>query len=1129
MKIAPARLSSLVRGFALIAFTICASFPLAFAAETLRYDFEAIADPAVDPVLNTAPAAIQDGAFVNPANVEIIEGEVVTVNSIRYGLGKSLKFNNATFNPILAGYIDTGLNPTGWRMANGDRMNRNYTAMAWVKFNNLTGDNMVFGQFPDGSLHLGTRGGGFHSGHWGDDITASTKSAVATWQHVAFVNEFQSQSIYVNGSLIAGPGSNGDSTGVSTNLLIGTWRNEAFEGSIDDIKIFGDEALSAARIAQEMTRTLTPLTLANVSSATLDNTGFHFTIQDFAPGSIVNLASVALFIDTVAVTPTSVSKTAGLTTVTFNLPAPPYGSGTAHTYTLSAKDGSNPATPNITKSGTLTMPVLAALLPGPVGTTSSWGMREYRANADFAGNWNNNSLATVADALRDLPGTDPDPATNDLVDTPSVPVMNHTDPDEPGHLGNFNNDFPYPGHTAGLPDNNIAFLGKTSLVIPAPGTYTFSVHSGDGFALRINGGPPNNTSRFLSSNRTSATNGIDPADPRTLFFTGGTADAYTTGVYQFTAAGTYTVNFVSYSGTGNSFHEVAWTPGAFLWDYQTTTWQLLGSPNDPAVLAIPYQPRFINPLPGPSGTAHHFGLRVYLNAFGGSTAASASNWLANNAATRFPDDTDTFDLQRNFINFSDIRDNATSVLQNQGYISNDDVLPGGFTNQNNVITTAKARITVATPAVYTFSARGDDGFLLRLKAISGPHPKFTRVSHPSATDGNPGLEMSNLNEFYYSGETGDSLTRGIIFLPAGQYDLEYLQWERGNGYWYELTAAVGDFPHGTEPPTGWFPVGFSTPAPPPNTQPNISAAGWTVASTPSEAVTTFTIAGAQAALAAGATTSNWDSINFTDPENGGGPISSSPSSAWPRNTPADDNNYAMRATSQLIVPTTATYQLGYLGDDGGYLIIRSTGGRPNPSFDPSLVSNLTGVGTAEPADPTNTPNVLNKLRTELGTGNSQTIGRITLTPGTYDLETLFYEGGNGSFWRVVGGIEPLATPGVWNPLSKGGNVAVQTMLPLVTQALDPIPVTDWTMNPSTGAFSLTFASLSGATYQFEYSTTMQVGISGVPDTWNPAPSGTIIGAAGTTTVTGNIAAFHPSNGGVLPLSAPRAFFRIRRL
>ncbi len=1114
----------------------CASISAASGAQTLRYNFESLSDLSMDPVANLAPGATQNGTLVNAGGkLSLQENQEVLVNSVRYLLGKSIAFGNADAEEGSAGHINTGLNPSGWGMANSNTLNRSYTAMAWVNFGSTAGDNMVFGQLDGDALHLGSRNGNFHSGHWGDDLGPDQGFSVGTgtgaWQHVAWVNDGNAQSIYRNGVLIVGPGATGAGGGAAANMMIGTFRNNgSFVGAIDEVKVFGDQVLTAAQIQTEMTNTLTVVPLAVVTSAKLSNSGFTFTIQDFVPNSIVNTASVELVIDGNLIPTASVirTKTAGVTTVTYvpTLPDPSvYGSMSSHNYTISAKDQSNPASPNISGSGNLLMPVLPPTVPGPAGTTSTWGLREHRAAPTALG-----TIGVTVDGLAVLPPADPDPGTNTIFDG-AVPVLNHSDPIDPGNQGNFNNDLPFIGGQVGVADNNIAVVGKTQLVIPAAGSYTFSVHTDDGFALRIGGGPVGNTSRFTSSNRATATNGIDGSDPQTIFFSGGAADSSTTGIYNFTAPGTYDVLFVSYEGPGGAFYELAWVPGSFRWDRETTNWTLVGSPLDSSVTAVPFKPRFLTSLPGPAGGNDTWGIRTFYSATVGSTE-TVSTWLRTTGATRVPDESQTWDEQRNFLNLSDIRNVDTQVLTSQGNVPNDNILPGAVGTGNdsvqNVVTTAKGRIVVTTPGIYTINARGDDGFFLRIKGVNGaPAPSFTRATHPDLNNGSARLEMSNRNEIYYQDGTGDSNTRGIISLAAGQYDLEYFIWQGAGGGWYELSAAAGEFPHGTEPPAGWRPIGLNYTPPSPAGLPQISAAGWTVESSAPGSLATFSIAGAQAALTAGGTTSNADAINFTDPQSGGGPPSPAPAFPWPRNTTGDDDNYAIRATGNLVVTTAGTYRIGYQGDDGGYLIIRGTGGNPNPSWETTLLENATGAGVVEAEDPANAPGILNKIRTEIGTGNSRTIGRITLQPGTYQLEGLMYEGGGGSYWGIVGAIEPVSDT-VYYPLSKGGAVPAFSMLPLVFVPVENIPVTNFTYNPATGDYSLTFGSSVGLNYQLEYTNAMEPGLGGAAETWNPV-SGTIPGEAGTTTVSGNMNAFKEASGGLLPDNTPRAFLRVRRL
>lgn len=1128
------------RQFALMALAGCASVSAAYAAQTLRYNFENITDPTTDIPTNLVVPAGVNGTFVHPEKIGVNTDEEVLINSVRYLLGKTLQFVNVDGETDTAGHIDTMGTLADWGIANVT-YNRDYTAMAWVKFESAAADNIVFGQLDPANnigLHLGTRNGNFHSGHWGDDIGpdqgAATTVAAGTgsWQHVAWVNSGTNQSIYKNGVLVVGPGAPAAANASSSNLLIGTFinGNGSFVGALDEVKVFGDTALTAAQIQTEMTNTLTAVPLAVVTSAKLTNTGYTFTIKDFTPNSIVNPASVELIIDGFTVT-ASASKAGDVTTITYlpTLPDAGYGSMSLHSYTVNAKDQSNPATPNITATGNLQMPVLPPVIAGPAGTTSGWGVREFRGGPAYG------TIVTAVDTLSGL--TEPLPVTG--IFDGSAPVMNHGDltgATTGGSKGNFNNDLPFIGST-GVEDDNIAFVGKSQLVIPSAGDYSFSVHVDDGFALRISGGPAGNTGRFTSSNRNTATNGIDPADPQTIFYSGGSADAYTTGIYNFSAPGTYDILMVAYEGTGGAYYELAWAPGAFKWDYQTATWTLVGNPNDPTVLAVPFSPRFPATYPGPLGSTGTWGVRTFYGATVGSTE-TVSNWLRDTGVNLPPDEATVYDRQRANLNMSDNR-NTAGEFQNPGYFANDYTLPGAVglldDSVDNMVHMAKGRVRVTVPGPYTFNARGDDGFFLRIKALSGPNPEFLKVSHPDFNNGEPRLDMSNRNEMWFNGGSGDTQTRGVINLTAGDYDIEYFNWQGGGGAWYELTAAVGDVPHPQEPREGWRLIGFSydPPAPPTNGLPQISAAGWNVESTAPGSVVTSDIAGARLALTNTGTSSTWDAVNFTDPEAGGGPASPVPPFPWPRNTSADDQNYAMRATGNLVVPVAATYRLGFQGDDGGYLIIRGTGGNPNPSWETTLLENATGVGVVEAEDTVNAPLVLNQIRTETGTGNSRTIGRITLQPGTYQLEGLVYEGTGGSYWGIVGAIEPVepVDSTAYLPLTKAGVIAPLAVMPLVSPVPDSIPVTNFAYNPTTGAVSLTFVSTAGSNYQLEYSTTMQAGAVGVPETWNisPGANANFAGAAGTTTLNFNISTLQVANGGVLPAASPRVFLRVRAL
>ncbi|MES2469062.1 MAG: LamG-like jellyroll fold domain-containing protein [Verrucomicrobiota bacterium] len=140
-----------------------------------------------------------------------------------------------------------------------------YTVMVWANFASAAGDNMILGQdgalaLPGGeSLHLGTRNGNLHTGHWGDDLGPDQSVNVppgAGWHHVTYTNDGAAgnQSIYLDGALVVGPGAAGVAGAFDTtkNLLIGTSNNGgSFSGQIDELKVY-NSLLSASEIQAGM-------------------------------------------------------------------------------------------------------------------------------------------------------------------------------------------------------------------------------------------------------------------------------------------------------------------------------------------------------------------------------------------------------------------------------------------------------------------------------------------------------------------------------------------------------------------------------------------------------------------------------------------------------------------------------------------------------------------------------------------------------------------------------------------------------------------------------------------------------------------------------------------------------------
>ena len=115
------------------------------------------------------------------------------------------------------------------------------------------------------------------------------------------------------------------------------------------------------------------------------------------------------------------------------------------------------------------------------------------------------------------------------------------------------------------------------------------------------------------------------------------------------------------------------------------------------------------------------------------------------------------------------------------------------------------------------------------------------------------------------------------------------------------------------------------------------------------------------------TTSVVDVVNFRDPGGGGGSGNFGSDDLFPNDGPGDDNDFAIRATGTIVVPTGGTWTFGINSDDGASLTI---GGQ-------SVIDDDT---LHAPRD---------------------TFGVTTLSAGEHELELVFFERGGGAESRVV--------------------------------------------------------------------------------------------------------------------------------
>ena len=249
-------------------------------------------------------------------------------------------------------------------------------------------------------------------------------------------------------------------------------------------------------------------------------------------------------------------------------------------------------------------------------------------------------------------------------------------------------------------------------------------------------------------------------------------------------------------------------------------------------------------------------------------------------------------------------------------------------------------------------------------------------------------------------------------------------------------------------------------------------------------------------------------LNFTDPQAGNNG-SWTPSNNFPLNTNFDDNDYAMLATGNLVITSAGEYDLGFQGDDGGYMTITGPG---NPAWssivatnhpaEAALVEDVTGSG------------IKNRLSVEVGTGNSRTLGRITLGVGTYAVKTLVYEGGGGSWWEVIGAKSPVGVGFNYPLLAKGpgSTVADADGLQLAAQlAGSSIRVTNFvTTGTPISSATLTWTSAAGKTYTTQFSSDLR--------TWTNLNTNVASGGASTTSVI-------PFTGNAALTGKARLFFR----
>ncbi len=250
----------------------------------------------------------------------------------------------------------------------------------------------------------------------------------------------------------------------------------------------------------------------------------------------------------------------------------------------------------------------APKLPGVLGVTGLWGIREIKAYPGY-------TYGTLVKADRIINAYATTPGGTVAQYTSSV--INFADPEAPGNLGYFANEAQFGTNTLN-PDTNFLLLAKGTVRIAVGDYYTFGFDGDDGSRLRIVGQP------FISSSAVngSAANPVVPANAGdAIYWSGTTTNSGTAGVV-YLAPGDYPLEFTYWQGTGTSSVEVFAARGAKT--ALDNTFQLVGNTASGGL------PLVNDPDTAPTFTANG-GTQLFVNA--GTPANFTLAWNVVNPTT----------------------------------------------------------------------------------------------------------------------------------------------------------------------------------------------------------------------------------------------------------------------------------------------------------------------------------------------------------------------------------------------------------------------------------------------------------------------------------------------------------------
>jgi hypothetical protein len=695
-----------------------------------------------------------------------------------------------------------------------------YTAAAWIHFSKATGDCMVFSQTNASSvvLHHGVRNSRVHQGHWSNDLAGNLLLQTGVWYHVVWEYREGHQRIFINGQRDNGPAARGPLANASEVTIGRTgYANGSFQGLLDEVVVF-DRTLALNQI-RHLAAGGSPL---NLPTEEVAGNPTYFTAP-FGPGGTWNLYQFrGVAVDrprtwaeaeaeaVATVDPSGLSglvghladvtqrqenfflsRIAAFQTIWIGLTDnEAYGgteagngrgagwvwtSGTAYGYQNwntgepnNATTGGEDAVQLLADSAvwndhlngageqTSGAPLLPCVVewavasPTPVPGAQVMApifpetfLARGPANAAFGVTSvaNNGAVDNVVRAVASLQ------SGTGTRSTGVRPIINATDPEAPGPVGLLPGDQPMVGDTP-VDDNAIVHLYQGRLVIDQPGTYTFGLRSDDASALRIRG------QAFTTVHGDGV---IDIRAPDTVYRE--RVNSEFRAVINL-PAGQHDIEVLALENGGGASHELYAAPGAWSNDTDTPFWRAVG-----------HRSRGNFQLPGiktVSGT----------NWWTRTTAPGglALNNLAE-AEAELAGEVNPVLVSLDAINLADPQNPGVPA----GHFVGDVPFPNDTGGDDNEFAfEAIGVLEIPADGLYQFGFRGDDGGSLQIVGQAWSNLAF-------AVNGNSQISGDTL---VHDANSGNSHTRGNIFLEAGEYTLRALFWEHGGGGNFEVYGDV---------------------------------------------------------------------------------------------------------------------------------------------------------------------------------------------------------------------------------------------------------------------------------------------------------------------------------------------------